>query len=260
LVEFDSRQIISFIMTIISIITLLQSFIALQSNPGSANPPFVTSIKMNNAIDKASHDYYDENKWLKQNRCDPIKDTLCLPLKLKMMQASFMMGDYNNVISIYYNLSNNNIVKGLKEAGWCSDCLGIEHINTEANVILAETYYNKGHIPYLNFSSIISDIRSRPMDDRGRYLSAISYLNDSNIAAVYDTLPYLYNIHKAVENISKSGDLFYFTKSANKVHSLESTIIMFVTNINYFIIGTLIASLIAFPVVVRHYTHGRPSQ
>ena len=93
----------------------------------------------------------------------------------------------------------------------------------------------------------------KPLDDRIIYLDAISLLFQTNSADNYNWES-LNKIHKAVDHISKNGDLFFLNNTRHNELALESVVPIFVKNINFFIIGTLIGGLIAFPVIVRHYT------
>ena len=96
-------------------------------------------------------------------------------------------------------------------------------------------------------------------DDRVIYLDAVSQLNPTNSADNYNW-DSLNKIHKAVDHISKNGDLFYLNNTGHKELALDSVVPIFVKNINFFIIGTLIGGLIAFPAIVRHYTDQEKGQ
>ena len=95
-------------LTIISISPLLQSFFYLQPIPGSDTPSFATNMKINNAIDNASHIYYDKTNRQNLNNCVDKNEGTCLDLKLKMMKAGFVIRDYNYVTKIYNDLRNIN--------------------------------------------------------------------------------------------------------------------------------------------------------
>jgi hypothetical protein len=256
LTEIDSVKIISFIMTIVSISTLIQSFFYIQPNTASDSPSFATSMKINNVFDNASHIYYNEANWQKLNSCWNKQDGTCLNLKLKMMFASFMKRDNITVSKIYDDLNNINTKRN-------SNLSNINSIISQAKVIVAETYFNAGyptdhtnHKYFIHPEEIVSKNSSKlqPLDNRAIYLDAISLLKQPKYADNY-TLESLNKIHKAVDHISKNGDLFYLNSTGHDELALESFIPIFIKNINYFIIGTLIASLIAFPVIVRHYNH-----
>ncbi|HZI71168.1 MAG TPA: hypothetical protein VFD60_08410 [Nitrososphaeraceae archaeon] len=281
-------------MSIISIITLIQSFVNIQPNPGSDMPPFATSMKVSDMHDNASRIYSNITKIRELKSCDTKINYTCSPLKQDMIWASFILRDYKRVHAINSSLyqTNNNITSQNQGIVRCLTCLPIkkewpkeqEHktqlqsvyapIINQTKIILAETLFNEENSTENSSiknvkhrsSNLTSDImknlpaKPRPIDHLAIYLEATSRLNHPKNAATYDNLTELNRTHGAVANITKNGELFYLDTAGHKVLAMEGVVLIFVKNINYFIIGTLIASLIAFPIIVRHYTHEETSQ
>ena len=189
-----------------------------------------------------------------------MNNITCLSSKVSMIWASFMKKDYLNVYKAYNSLNTSRIQRFYCFFHLnCTQSDKVMPILIHAEVILAETYYNNNnksqYIPIvkeLTNSNYMQPNWISKDNKTVEYLRAVSQLENNDVS-LYDKESYLNKIHHAVNSIFASGSIFYLNNSAHTKISLSKSVITFVTSMNYLIIGSLIASLIAFPVILRHY-------